>query len=111
MSCRANQTISPVAATSWAFQELRRRRAASRNGMATATAIRAAPSSHHGQAEDSVVVDVGCADTIDVVADGGVGVTVTVSTGVDKGVGAPVDVAVTCAVSVVCAVCVTCAVS
>ena len=80
---------------SWAFQELRRRRAASRSGTATATAIRAAPSSHHGQAEDSVVVDVGCADTIDVVADGGVGVTVTVSTGVETGVGAPVDVSVT----------------
>jgi hypothetical protein len=43
-----------------------------------ATATRAAPSSHHGQAEDSVVVDTGCADSTDV-ADGAAGATVTVS--------------------------------
>jgi len=96
MSCPANQTISPVAAVSWVFHELRRRRAASRSGTATATAIRAAPNSHHGQAGNSVVVDVGCAATIDVVADCGVGVTVTVSTDVATGVADAVDVSLTC---------------
>jgi hypothetical protein len=39
---------------------------------------------------------VGCAATIDVVADCGVGVTVTVSTGVETGVADAVDVSLTC---------------
>jgi hypothetical protein len=39
---------------------------------------------------------VGCAATIDVVADGGVGVTVTVSTDVATGVADAVDVSLTC---------------
>ena len=51
-----------------------------------------------------MLVDVGWADTFDVVAAGGVGVTVTVSTGVETGVRGPVDVCVTWVVSVVCAV-------
>src|SRR6478672_11860292 len=79
--------------------------------MATAIAIKTAPSSHHGQAEESVLVDVGWADTFDVVAAGGVGVTVTVSTGAETGVGVPVEVSVTWVVCVVSAVRVTSAVS
>ena len=79
----ANQTVWPVADMSWGFHELRRG-AASRSVMAAATAIRSAPSSHHSQAGDSVVVDVGCADGIDVIAEAGVWVTVTVSTGVEQ---------------------------
>ena len=78
--------------------------------MPTSIAIRPAASSHHGQVEVSVVVDVGSADSTDVVADSGIGVMATVSAGVDAALGGLVAVSVTCAAWVPCAVWVTCVV-